>query len=90
MVALSYCDAMTCRVWCGLSGFGAMICEGESARPFGIDAVDTRREWRFELEVCEVRGRSWVDDWDCDVDEDFAFPGMSRTLSFRPVVGSVV
>lgn len=45
-------------------------------RPLGIEAVLMRRLWRDE--AC------------CDDDEDFVFPGMSRILSLRPVVGSVV
>lgn len=81
-VALSYCVAMTWRVWCGRSGLGEMIFEGDRERPLGIEAVLTRRESRFDLEL---------DDRSCDEDEDEDFfPGMSRILSLRPVVGSVV
>jgi hypothetical protein len=47
-VALSYCVLMTCRVWCGRSGFGAIILDGEIERPLGIDAVLMRRSCRFE------------------------------------------
>lgn len=79
-VALSYCVWMTWRVCPGRSGFGATIFEGESERPFGIDAVLTRRSWRFDDDREE----------DCWDDEDLFFPGMSRMLSLRPVVGSVV
>jgi hypothetical protein len=79
-VALSYWVLMTWRVWCGRSGRGATILEGESERPLGIEAVLMRRDWRFDEE------RS------CGADEDdvLVFPGMSRMLSLRPVVGSVV
>lgn len=77
-VALSYCVLITWRVWCGRSGLGDTILEGESERPFGIDAVLTRRACRSEEER-----------EDC-CDEDLVFPGMSRMLSLRPVVGSVV
>lgn len=69
---------MTPRVWCGRSGFGETICEGEMERPLGIEAALVRRLWRDD-DAC----------WDDD-DEDFVFPGMSRMLSLRPVVGSVV
>jgi hypothetical protein len=54
--------------------------EGDIARPFGIDAVLIRRECRSE-EDREL----WWDELD-----DLVLPGMSRILSFRPVVGSVV
>lgn len=80
--AWSYCVLTTCRVWCGRSGFGATILEGEIERPLGIEAVLTRRSCRFDdarEDVC----------WDDDED-DFAFPGMSRMFNLRPVVGSVV
>jgi hypothetical protein len=50
MATLSYCVLMTWRVWCGRSGLGAMILEGESERPLGIDAVLTRRSWRLDEE----------------------------------------
>lgn len=83
-VFLSYCVLMTWRVWCGRSGLGATIFEGDRERPFGIDAVLMRREWRFELERDDVS----FDEED-EEEEDF-FPGMSRMLSLRPVVGSVV
>lgn len=81
--ALSYCVSMTWRVWCGRSGFGATILEGETERPFGMEVVDavlTRRSCRFD--DCE-------DGW-WDEEDDLPFPGMSRMLSLRPVVGSVV
>lgn len=54
-----------------------MIREGEIERPLGIEAVLMRRLWRDEV-CCD------------DDDEDLVFPGMSRMLSLRPVVGSVV
>jgi hypothetical protein len=80
-VALSYCVLITWRVWWGRSGFGAMIFEGESERPLGIEAVEMRRSWRLEDE----REEEWV------VEEEAGLrPGMSRMLSLRPVVGSVV
>jgi hypothetical protein len=82
-VALSYCVAMTWRVWCGRSGLGAIILEGESERPLGIEAVLIRRECRFELE-CEERS------FDDEDEELLVLPGISRMLSLRPVVGSVV
>lgn len=84
MVALSYCVLMTCRVWWGRSGFGAIILDGESARPLGMEAALDRRWCRF------------AEDDDCCVDDAAAaadglvFPGMSRMFSLRPVVGSVV
>jgi len=53
-VALSYCVAMTWRVWCGRSGLGDMIFEGDSERPLGIEAVLMRRESRFDFD-CEDR-----------------------------------
>jgi hypothetical protein len=57
-----------------------MILEGESERPLGMEAVLMRRLCRSDEERDDV----------CWVDEDFVFPGMSRMLSLRPVVGSVV
>jgi len=80
-VALSYCVLITWRVSCGRFGLGAMIFEGESERPLGIDWVLMRR-WSRAVE--ERDDACW------DVDDDLAFPGMSRMLSLRPVVGSVV
>lgn len=80
-VALSYCVWMTWRVWCGRLGLGATILEGEMERPLGIDCELTRRCERSDAEDRD-------DEW--DVDEDLVFPGMSRMLSLRPVVGSVV
>jgi len=88
MVALSYCVLMTWRVWCGRSGLGAMILDGDSERPFGID----------EAEDVLIRLLSRLDEWredfswrvDVDEAEVLVFPGISRMLSFRPVVGSVV
>lgn len=80
-VALSYCVWMTWRVWPGRLGFGATILEGEMERPLGMDWELTRR--------CERSDAEDREDW-WDVDEDFVFPGMSRMLSLRPVVGSVV
>lgn len=87
-VALSYCVLMTCRVWWGRSGRGAMILEGDRERPFGIEATD---------EVLIRRLLSRADEWRDDfsgreelVDEFLVLPGMSRMLSLRPVVGSVV
>lgn len=85
-VALSYCVLMTWRVWCGRSGFGAMIFDGESERPLGIDAVLARRESFLEDLCDELSCRRWDD----DAAEALFLPGMSRMLSLRPVVGSVV
>lgn len=74
-VALSYWVLMTWRVSCGRCGRGAAILSGERARPLGIDAVLTRRE---------------CDDLDDELDDEDFLAGMSRMLSLRPVVGSVV
>jgi hypothetical protein len=80
--ALSYCVWMTWRVWLGRSGLGETILEGESERPLGTEAVDAALTRR----LCEERDDVW---WE-DEDEDLVLPGMSRMLSLRPVVGSVV
>jgi len=42
--ALSYCVLMTWRVWCGRSGRGATMAEGERERPLGMEAELT---WRL-------------------------------------------
>lgn len=77
MVAWLYCVLITPRVWWGRSGLGETIFEGEIERPLGMEAVLMRRLWRDDDE-----------DWWLDEDD---FPlGMSRMLSLRPVVGSVV
>lgn len=81
-VALSYCVWMTSRVWYGRLGLGATILEGEMERPLGMDCELTRRCSRL---VPEEREELWCDDEDLEV-----LPGMSRMLSLRPVVGSVV
>jgi len=67
-------------------GVGETILDGERARPLGNIGATTRRECRFgatALLVAEVRGA------EAAAEPDFA-PGISRTFSFRPVVGSVV
>lgn len=82
-VALSYCVWITSRVWYGRFGLGATILEGEMERPLGMDCELTRRCSRLVPEERE--------DELCDVDEDLEdLLGMSRMLSLRPVVGSVV
>jgi len=57
--------------------------EGETERPLGMDWVLTRRCSRL---VPEEREELWCDD-ELVLE---VLPGMSRMLSLRPVVGSVV
>jgi hypothetical protein len=85
IVAGSYSVVTIWRVWFGLMGVGETILDGERARPLGISVL-TRRECRLALlllvaEAREAEGAA--------AEPDFA-PGISRTFSFRPVVGSVV
>jgi hypothetical protein len=89
MVAWSYCVLMTWRVWCGRSGLGAMIFDGDRERPFGIDATE---DVLIRLLWSRLDDRREDFSWRVDVEEDefLVFPGISRMLSFRPVVGSVV
>lgn len=62
-----------------------MILDGDNERPLGMDAVLIRRLSRLDACRDEVSYRD-----DEDEDDVFVFPGMSRMLSLRPVVGSVV
>jgi len=80
-VAWLYWVSTIWRVWFGFTGVGAMILEGESARPLGIDEELVRRAWRAAA-CC------WADD--TLAVELLDLPGILRMLSLRPVVGSVV
>lgn len=73
-----YCESTIWRVWFGLTGVGATILDGESERPLGMDAVLTRRALRAAASAAD------------ELLDVFVRPGMSRMLSLRPVVGSVV
>jgi hypothetical protein len=86
IVAGSYSVVTIWRVWFGLMGVGEIILDGERARPLGISVL-TRRECRLALLllVAEVREEAAG----AAAEPDFA-PGISRTFSLRPVVGSVV
>jgi hypothetical protein len=81
-VAWWYCESTIWRVWFGFTGVGAMILEGDSARPFGMDEELVRRAWRAAAAFWAALVVSMAD--------GFVFPGMLRMLSLRPVVGSVV
>jgi len=82
-VAWLYWESTIWRVWFGFTGVGAMILEGESARPFGMEEELVRRAWR-EAAAC------WAEDDTLAVELELVLPGMLRILSLRPVVGSVV
>lgn len=77
-----YCSRVIVRVSCGRLGRGHLICEGDKERPLGICSLVRR--------VCLLL--------ECDFEDGAGatagpgdFPdGMSRMLSLRPVVGSVV
>lgn len=77
-VVLSYCVLMTWRVWPGRWGLGATMRSGETPRPLGMLADETRREARSDLAGAAAAAGLEVR------------PGMSMMLSLRPVVGSVV
>jgi len=79
IVAGSYSVVTIWRVWFGLMGVGETILDGERARPLGISEL-TRRECRLVLLLLVVEAAAEPD----------VVPGISRTFSFRPVVGSVV
>ena len=87
IVAGSYSVVTIWRVWFGLMGVGETILDGERARPLGISVL-TRRECRLALLllVAEVWEAGAVG---AAAELGFAL-GISRTFSFRPVVGSVV
>jgi len=78
IVAGSYSVVTIWRVWFGLMGVGETILDGERARPLGISEL-TRRECRLVLLLLVAEAA-----------EPDVVPGISRTFSFRPVVGSVV
>ena len=78
IVAGSYSVVTIWRVWFGLMGVGETILDGERARPLGISEL-TRRECRLVLLLLVAEAA-----------ESDVVPGISRTFSFRPVVGSVV
>ena len=78
IVAGSYSVVTICRVWFGLIGVGETILDGGRARPLGISEL-TRRECRLVLLLLVAEAA-----------EPDVVPGISRTFSFRPVVGSVV
>lgn len=90
IVAGSYSVVTIWRVWFGLMGVGETILDGERARPLGISVL-TRRECRLALLllVAEAREAEAAGAAAAAAEPDFA-PGISRTFSFRPVVGSVV
>jgi len=79
IVAGSYSVVTIWRVWFGLMGVGETILDGERARPLGISEL-TRRECRLVLLLLVAEAAAEPD----------VVPGISRTFSFRPVVGSVV
>jgi len=78
-----YCSRVIVRVSCGRLGRGHSIFEGESERPLGMCSL--------------VRRECLLLEWPCDREDGAGaegvgdFPGgMSKMLSLRPVVGSVV
>jgi len=83
-----YCSRVIVRVSWGRLGRGDLIWEGERERPLGMCSL-VRRECLWWLEGVEVEGA-----WDLDDREGAGgkplLEGISRMLSLRPVVGSVV
>lgn len=78
-----YCSDDIMRVACGLVGRGDWICEGESERPLGTSEAVIRRLWPWLLGARR-------EDLTGGAAGGGRGDGMSRTLSLRPVVGSVV
>jgi len=100
-VGAEYSACKMFLVACGETGLGALICETERGRPFGMSTDKlSRRDSRRE-EECFSRDEECLEEEELleedleeeelleDDLEDFS-AGTSRMFNTRPVVGSVV